>query len=104
VVVTSAYRAIAGDGRLQWTDEAAPCLAPARDQRRRQQPHPDGTPPLDHEGPDEAVLIGEEFHLHVPDGVGRTEPMATLADRRLGVTSTGRNWRTVTRLLELSAG
>jgi uncharacterized protein (DUF1697 family) len=55
-----------------------------------------------HEGPDEAILIGEE--IHVPDGMGRTRLMATLTDRRLGVTSTGRNWRTVTRLLGLSAG
>lgn len=57
-----------------------------------------------HDGPDEAILIGEEFHLHVPDGMGRSRLVQRLGDRRLGVTSTGRNWRTVRRLLELSGG
>lgn len=53
-------------------------------------------------GPDQAVLIGEEYHLHCPDGVGNSKLPALLSDRRLGVTATARNWRTVTRLLALS--
>jgi uncharacterized protein (DUF1697 family) len=54
-------------------------------------------------GPDEARLIGLEVHLHCPDGIGNSKLPGLLTERRLGVTGTARNWRTVTRLLELSA-
>ncbi|MEP6638377.1 MAG: DUF1697 domain-containing protein [Chloroflexota bacterium] len=54
-------------------------------------------------GRDRAILIGQEFHLHCPDGIGRTKLTSMLSDRRLGVAATGRNWRTVTQLLALSA-
>ncbi len=54
-------------------------------------------------GPDEAYLIGREVHLHCPDGVGNSKLPGLLSERRLGVTATARNWRTVTRLLELSS-
>lgn len=53
-------------------------------------------------GRDEAILIGQEFHLHCPDGIGNTKLVGILSDKRLGVAATGRNWQTVTRLLELS--
>ncbi len=53
-------------------------------------------------GPDEAILDGAEFHLHCPDGVGTSKLPAMLSERRLGVVPTGRNWRTVTRLRDLS--
>jgi uncharacterized protein (DUF1697 family) len=36
-----------------------------------------------------------------PDGVGRSKLAAAPWDRRLGVRGTGRNWRTVTTLLDL---
>ena len=54
-------------------------------------------------GPDEAWLIGRELHLHCPDGIGNSRLPGLLSEKRLGVASTTRNWRTVTRLLELSA-
>ena len=54
-------------------------------------------------GRDQAILIGEAFHLHCPDGIGNSKLPGLLSDRRLGVVSTGRNWRTVTALLERSA-
>ncbi len=54
-------------------------------------------------GPDEAILFGAEFHLHCPAGVGTSKLPAMLSERRLGVVPTGRNWRTVTRLRDLSA-
>jgi uncharacterized protein (DUF1697 family) len=53
-------------------------------------------------GRDEAVLIGTEFHLHLAGGVIGSKVPGLLDERRLGVTVTGRNWRTVTRLAELS--
>lgn len=54
-------------------------------------------------GKDVAILVGREFHLHCPDGIGNSKLPGLLSERRLGVTATGRNWRTVTSLLELSA-
>lgn len=53
-------------------------------------------------GPDEAILIGEELHLHCPDGIGNSRLPGLLSEKRLGVTTTARNWRTTTRLLEMS--
>jgi uncharacterized protein (DUF1697 family) len=53
-------------------------------------------------GPDEARLIGREVHLHCPDGIGNSKLPGLLSERRLGVTATARNWRTVSRLFELS--
>jgi uncharacterized protein (DUF1697 family) len=60
---------------------------------------------LDHVrlGPDEAVLIREELHLHCPDGIGNSKLPGLLSEKRLGVAATTRNWRTVTRLLEMSS-
>ncbi|HEY0444729.1 MAG TPA: DUF1697 domain-containing protein [Candidatus Limnocylindrales bacterium] len=54
-------------------------------------------------GNEAAVLVGREVHLLLPDGMGRTKLSQALVERRLGVVATARNWRTVTRLLELSA-
>lgn len=45
-------------------------------------------------------LDDQVFYLHAPDGIGRSKLAAT-AERHLGVTATARNWRTVTKLLEL---
>lgn len=59
---------------------------------------------LDHVrlGPDEAVLRGHELHLHCADGIGNSKLPGMLSEKRLGVSATTRNWRTVTRLLEMS--
>lgn len=48
-------------------------------------------------------LSDHAFYLHAPDGIGRSK-LAAKVDRHLGVTTTGRNWRTVTKLLEIVAG
>lgn len=51
--------------------------------------------------PSEQCLLSEgAFYLHAPEGVGRSV-LANKIDRLLGVPTTGRNWRTITRLLEL---
>lgn len=54
-------------------------------------------------GADEALLVGREVYLHCPDGVGNSKLPGLVSERRLGVTATNRNWRTVTQLLELSS-
>ena len=53
-------------------------------------------------GDDEAVLVGQEIHLHCPNGFGRTPLTKVLTERRLGVVATTRNWRTVRTLQEMT--
>ncbi|KOX08493.1 DUF1697 domain-containing protein [Streptomyces sp. NRRL B-3648] len=50
------------------------------------------------------TLAGDEIHLHVPDGYGRTRLNNTFIERRLGMRATTRNWKTVTALHRLAAG
>ncbi len=45
-------------------------------------------------------LKGNVFYLHTPEGVGRSK-LAMNAERLLGVPVTGRNWRTVTKIMEM---
>ena len=41
------------------------------------------------------------FYLHAPDGIGRSK-LAANAERLLGVSITGRNWRTVCKVLSMA--
>jgi len=45
-------------------------------------------------------LTDSAMYLHAPDGIGRSR-FASRAERCLGVPATARNWRTVSKLLEL---
>lgn len=45
-------------------------------------------------------LCEREFFLHAPGGIGRSK-LAAKVESCLGVAGTARNWRTVTRVLEL---
>jgi uncharacterized protein (DUF1697 family) len=47
------------------------------------------------------ALKGKVFYLYTPDGFGPSK-LASRAERFLGVDATARNWRTVTRLIEMS--
>lgn len=49
------------------------------------------------------ALLGKVLYLHAPEGIGRSK-LATRAEAKLGVSATARNWRTVSRLLELAEG
>ncbi|MFT7677344.1 MAG: hypothetical protein ACI8QC_001322 [Planctomycetota bacterium] len=52
-------------------------------------------------GPTESWALNDKvFYLHAPDGIGRSK-LAARAEKLLGVTSTGRNWRTLNALREL---
>ena len=46
-------------------------------------------------------LADNAFYLHAPDGIGRSK-LAAKVDKCLGVETTGRNWRTVTKLSALA--
>jgi uncharacterized protein (DUF1697 family) len=51
--------------------------------------------------PAELAPLGREIYLFLPDGVGRSKLMADLG-RRKDLVGTVRNWRTVTKLLEMA--
>ena len=48
---------------------------------------------------DEYRVIGREIYLRLPNGMARTKLTNAYFDTKLGVTSTARNWRTTTKLL-----
>ena len=48
------------------------------------------------------VALGRELYAWHPEGIARSKLWNALAGPGLGVTATARNWRTVTRLLELA--
>jgi uncharacterized protein (DUF1697 family) len=53
--------------------------------------------------PDELHVRGREVYLHCPRGYGRSNVSNALVERQLAVAATTRNWRTVKKLVELSA-
>lgn len=54
--------------------------------------------------PEEFAIRGPDIYLHLPNGMGQSKlPAALLNPRRLGVAATVRNWRTVTKLVEMLA-
>jgi uncharacterized protein (DUF1697 family) len=55
----------------------------------------------DRSPPDAFIVRGQEVYLHLPNGVARTKLTNDYFDSKLTTTSTGRNWRTVMKLLEL---
>jgi uncharacterized protein (DUF1697 family) len=46
-------------------------------------------------------LQDDAFYLYAPDGIARSR-LAAKVDRHLGVTTTARNWRTVSKIIELA--
>jgi uncharacterized protein (DUF1697 family) len=52
--------------------------------------------------PDQFALRGREIYLHLPSGSARSKLTLAYFERQLGVKATARNWKTVTRLVELA--
>lgn len=53
----------------------------------------------------ERFSVGErEIYLSLPDGIGRSKLAAALTERRVRTPVTVRNWNTVTKMLDLTAG
>ncbi len=46
-------------------------------------------------------LIGKVFYMHAPDGIGRSK-LAAKVEKLLGVAATGRNYRTVAKILSMA--
>lgn len=47
------------------------------------------------------ALVRQVFYLHAPNGIGRSK-LAAKVEKVLGVPATGRNWRTVQKILDLA--
>jgi uncharacterized protein (DUF1697 family) len=52
--------------------------------------------------PERLVVAGREIYAWLPDGVQRSRAMKELAERRIGVAATARNWNTVRALLRMA--
>jgi uncharacterized protein (DUF1697 family) len=52
--------------------------------------------------PEQVVISGREIHAWHPGGIQGSRLARRLADSRLGVPATARNWNTVTKLLALA--
>jgi uncharacterized protein (DUF1697 family) len=67
------------------------------------QPAPDRIAALDPDRspPDAFHVRGAEVYLKLPNGVADSKLTNAYFDSKLGTTSTGRNWRTVTKLLDM---
>jgi len=46
-------------------------------------------------------LIDAVFYLHAPDGIGRSK-LAAKVEKAVGVAATARNWRTVSKIMEMA--
>ena len=55
----------------------------------------------DRSPPDRFAVRGQEIYLHLPNGVADSKLTNSYFDSKLATSSTGRNWRTVTKLCEL---
>ncbi|HEY3485405.1 MAG TPA: DUF1697 domain-containing protein [Ilumatobacteraceae bacterium] len=62
-----------------------------------------GTVDLDAVAPEGAAVVGRELYLHLPNGVGRARVPIAIGKVPGLREGTLRNWRTVTKLVELSA-
>ena len=52
--------------------------------------------------PEELHLSGREFYMYFPNGMGRPKVSWVAIEKALQVSGTGRNWNTVTKLLEIA--
>lgn len=53
-------------------------------------------------GREESRLIGRELYVYYPDGQGRSKFTVALIEKTLQTSGTGRNWNTITRLMEMA--
>jgi uncharacterized protein (DUF1697 family) len=53
-------------------------------------------------GPEEMHLIGREAYIYFPNGQGRSKFPWAAIERALGASATGRNWNSVTKMLEIA--
>lgn len=54
--------------------------------------------------PDKFAVVGRDIYLFLPNGMGRTKLTNAYFDAKLSTVCTARNWKTVCRLADTSAG
>jgi uncharacterized protein (DUF1697 family) len=54
--------------------------------------------------PEELHLIGRELYIYFPNGMGKTKLPWSRLDKAIGTPATGRNWNSVTKILEIAEG
>jgi len=52
--------------------------------------------------PEEMHIRGREVYIYFPDGMGRSKLSWVTVEKKLKTSGTGRNWNSVTRLLEIA--
>ena len=52
--------------------------------------------------PDKFLINGSEIYIYCPNGFGKTKLYTNFYEARMKVTGTARNWRTVTKLMEMA--
>lgn len=53
-------------------------------------------------GTEELCIDGRELYIYFPDGLARPKLSMTAVEKALATSGTGRNWNTVTKLLEIA--
>lgn len=51
---------------------------------------------------DEFIVIDKRVYLHLPNGSAKTKLTNNLFEKKMNTSATTRNWRTITKLIELS--
>ena len=52
--------------------------------------------------PDRFFISGSEIYIYCPDGFGKTKLYTNFFEKKMGVIGTGRNWKTITTLLDIA--
>ena len=52
--------------------------------------------------PEQLVVDETSVYIHCPNGYGKSKLLNTFIEKKLGVTATTRNWKTVTKLCQLA--
>jgi uncharacterized protein (DUF1697 family) len=52
--------------------------------------------------PDKFEIIGREIYTYCPNGFGKTKIYTNFFEKKMGVTGTARNWKTITTLLSIA--
>jgi uncharacterized protein (DUF1697 family) len=52
--------------------------------------------------PDKFVITGNEIFVYCPNGFGKSKLYTNFFEKKMGVTGTARNWKTLTTILSLA--
>lgn len=52
--------------------------------------------------PDKFKIIGRDIFIYCPNGFGKTKLYTNFFEKKMGVTGTARNWKTITTMLKIA--